>query len=70
MINKGDTEIRLDECRFLGINDFAQYTGLGKNNARILAEKSGAMIRIKSRCLVDRQMFDTIPSWEVENLMK
>lgn len=70
MQNRDDEDVRLDECRFLGIKQFAKYTGLGKNYARILAEKSGSMFRVKSKCLVDRQKFDTLSAEEVENIMK
>lgn len=70
MQNKDDERVRLDECRFLNIKQFAEYTGLGKNNARILAKKSGSMFKVKSKCLVDRQKFDALSAEEVENLMR
>lgn len=60
---------RLDEKRFLSIEEFAMYTSLGKNNARILAERCRVELRIKSRVLVDRYKFDRIETEEIEQIM-
>lgn len=58
----GDNEkqrvIRLDEKRGLTIKEFQSYLGVGRNNALKIVKKSGAVIRIGKKILVDRVKFD------------
>lgn len=62
------SEYRLDEKRFLSLDEFGAYAGLGRNNARELAGVE-VLIKIKSRLLIDRIKFDQIPAEKVEELM-
>lgn len=62
-------EVRLDEKRFLNIDEFAAYTSLGKNTARELANQCEVVLHVKSRFLVDRIKFDGIDMNKIEELM-
>lgn len=63
------SEYRLDEKRFLSLDEFGAYAGLGRNNARELAGACEVLIKIKSRLLIDRIKFDQIPAEKVEEPM-
>lgn len=54
----------MEEKRLLSIKEFCTYTGLGRNSATKLAEKSGARIQCGRRALVDLRRFD---AWLDEN---
>lgn len=59
-MNKRKTEekIPLTEKRLLNIGEFCQYTGLGRNRARLLVDESGCLLHIGRRLLIDRPKFD------------
>ena len=44
--------------RLMPISELCIYTGLGRNSARKFAEECGAVRRIGSRWLADRQAID------------
>ena len=46
------------EPRLLSVKELTQYTGLGKTKAREWAESIGAVRKIGTRALYDRQAID------------
>ena len=53
-------DIRLDEKRFLDLDEFSQYVSIGKNNARKLARRCGVEIFITNKILIDRVKFEKL----------
>lgn len=47
------------ESRYLGISELCSYTNLGKNTAREIGIKSGAVIKYGRRVVYDRERIDT-----------
>jgi hypothetical protein len=58
--NSNKEYIRLDEKRFLTLDEFCQYTSIGKNNARILAKRSNVQVFVTNKILIDRVKFDRL----------
>lgn len=52
--------IRLDEKRLLTLDEFCQYTSIGKNNARKLARRCNIEVFITNKILIDRVKFDRL----------
>ena len=50
--------VALSDKRLLNMGEFQIYTNLGENVARNVAEATGALFRVGSRVLVDREKFD------------
>ncbi len=46
------------ETRMLDVEGLRAYTGLGRDNAKALADKAGAKVKIGSRALYDKQKLD------------
>jgi len=55
---KADTIVTLSDKRLLDMDEFSIYASIGICTARELAKTTGALLRIGSRCLVDRVKFD------------
>lgn len=50
--------VPLNEKRLLSVEEFQQYSSLGRNSAFKMIKEAGCGIRFGRRLLVDRQKFD------------